>query len=184
MPQTARIEAVHCSDSPKPAWEGLADRQSNPDSIACGAVVRSALLYQVIKRPTLLPISQISRDLIQRRRGEFDMAAPISLRGDFDGPMLRALVLAEKAGSVTGACCLSSRSMTAARARTRLGSGAWGCRPFAIGSSASISGGRMASSTASRPGIPRNSMTSKGARSSQWSRPVRPRRSMGSCAGG
>jgi hypothetical protein len=34
------------------------------------------------------------------------MAAPISLRGDFDGPMLRALVLAEKAGSVT-ACFLS-----------------------------------------------------------------------------
>ena len=29
------------------------------------------------------------------------MAAPISLRGDFDGPMLRALVLPEKAGSVT-----------------------------------------------------------------------------------
>ena len=29
------------------------------------------------------------------------MAAPISLRGDFDGPMLRAVVLAEKAGSVT-----------------------------------------------------------------------------------
>jgi hypothetical protein len=29
------------------------------------------------------------------------MAAPILLRGDFDGPMLRALVLAEKAGSVT-----------------------------------------------------------------------------------
>ena len=29
------------------------------------------------------------------------MAAPISLRGDFDGPMLRALVLAERAGSVT-----------------------------------------------------------------------------------
>ena len=29
------------------------------------------------------------------------MAAPISLRGDFDGPMLRALVLSEKAGSVT-----------------------------------------------------------------------------------
>src|SRR6202035_3077551 len=50
-------------------------------------------LYQVVKSPTLLPISQISRDLIQRRRGEFDMAAPISLRGDFDGPMLRALVL-------------------------------------------------------------------------------------------
>ncbi len=47
------------------------------------------------------------------------MAAPISLRGDFDGPMLRALVLAEKAGSVTEACYLSSRSMTAARARTR-----------------------------------------------------------------
>src|ERR1700730_16099043 len=58
-------------------------------------------LYQVVKSPTLLPISQISRDLIQRRRGEFDIAAPISLRGDFDGPMLRALVLLEKAGSVT-----------------------------------------------------------------------------------
>jgi hypothetical protein len=63
---------------------------------------RNADFYQVIKRPTLLPISQINRDLIQRRRGEFDMAAPISLRGDFDGAMLRALVLAEKAGSVTG----------------------------------------------------------------------------------
>src|SRR3984893_16602901 len=59
------------------------------------------VLYQVVKSLTLVPISQISRDLIQRRRGEFEMAAPISLRGDFDGPMLRALVLAEKAGSVT-----------------------------------------------------------------------------------
>ena len=29
------------------------------------------------------------------------MAAPISLREDFDGPTLRALVLSEKAGSVT-----------------------------------------------------------------------------------
>src|SRR6202453_3975786 len=29
------------------------------------------------------------------------MAAPVLLRGDFDGPMLRALVLAEKVGSVT-----------------------------------------------------------------------------------
>ena len=29
------------------------------------------------------------------------MAGPISLRGDFDGPMLRALALSEKAGSVT-----------------------------------------------------------------------------------
>ena len=29
------------------------------------------------------------------------MAAPISLREDFDGPMLRALVLSEKAGTVT-----------------------------------------------------------------------------------
>lgn len=29
------------------------------------------------------------------------MAAPISLRGDFDGPMLRALALSEKAGTVT-----------------------------------------------------------------------------------
>ena len=29
------------------------------------------------------------------------MASPVSLRGDFDGPMLRALALSEKAGSVT-----------------------------------------------------------------------------------
>ena len=29
------------------------------------------------------------------------MAAPISLRGDFDGPMLRSLALSEKAGTVT-----------------------------------------------------------------------------------
>src|SRR5271155_4029692 len=57
--------------------------------------------YQVPKRPTLVPISQISRDLIQRCGGGFEMAAPISLRGDFDGPMLRALALAEKVGSVT-----------------------------------------------------------------------------------
>ncbi len=69
----------------------------------------------------------------------------------------------KRPGASPGACYLSSRSMTAARARTQLGSGAWGCRPFAIGSSGSISEGRMASSTASRPGIPRNSMTSKGA---------------------
>ena len=58
------------------------------------------------------------------------MAAPISLRGDFDGPMLRALVLAEKAGSVIRRLLSSLRFMTAARARTRLCSGAWGCRPF------------------------------------------------------
>jgi hypothetical protein len=70
------------------------------------------------------------------------MAAPISLRGDFDGPMLRALVLAEKAGSVTRRLLALARFMTAARARTQLGSGAWGCRPFAIGPSGSISGGR------------------------------------------
>jgi hypothetical protein len=48
-----------------------------------------------------LPISQNARDLIQRCRGEFGMAAPVSLRGDFDGSMLRALVVSEKAGSVT-----------------------------------------------------------------------------------
>src|SRR5271156_3032388 len=55
-------------------------------------------LYQIPKRLTLLPISQSREDLIQRCRGEFDMAAPISLREDFDRPMLRALVLSEKAG--------------------------------------------------------------------------------------
>src|SRR5277367_3068627 len=57
-----------------------------------------AMFYQVPKRPTLVPISQISRDLIQRCGGGFEMAAPISLRGDFDGPMLRALALAERVG--------------------------------------------------------------------------------------
>jgi transposase len=59
------------------------------------------LEYPILKRLTLLSISQNGLDLIQRRRGEFDMAAPISLRVDFDGPMLRALALSEKAGSVT-----------------------------------------------------------------------------------
>src|ERR1700678_4282166 len=34
-------------------------------------------------------------------RRRVDMAVPISLRDDFDGPRLRALVLEEKAGSVT-----------------------------------------------------------------------------------
>jgi hypothetical protein len=71
-----------------------------------------------------------SRDLIQRCGGGFEMAAPISLRGDFDGPMLRALVLAEKAGSVIRRLLSSLRFMTAARARTRLCSRARGCRPF------------------------------------------------------
>src|SRR6202522_3886441 len=52
-------------------------------------------------RGTLLLISQSREDLIQRCRGEFDMAAPISLREDFDGPTLRARVLSEKAGTVT-----------------------------------------------------------------------------------
>ena len=120
----------------------------------------------------------------KRRRGEFDMAAPISLRGDFDGPMLRALVLAEKAESVTRRLLSFVTIYDGGSRADAARLGAWGCRPFAIGSSGSISGGRMASSTASRPGIPRNSMTSKGARLSQWSMPVRPRRSMGSCAGG
>src|ERR1700734_1663227 len=98
-------------------------------------MVMAPVSYQVIKSPTLLPISQISRDLIQRRRGEFDMAAPISLRGDFDGPMLRALVLAEKAGSVTrrllSLVTIYDGGSRAEAARL----GAWGCRPFAIGSS-------------------------------------------------
>src|ERR1700678_3672002 len=56
---------------------------------------------QIPKRLTLFPISQGGCDLIQRCRGEFDMAAPISLREDFDGPLLRALVLSAKAGIVT-----------------------------------------------------------------------------------
>jgi transposase len=58
-------------------------------------------LYQIRKSVTLVPISPSRLDLIQVRRGEFDMAAPISSRGDFDGPMLRVLALSEKAGSVT-----------------------------------------------------------------------------------
>ena len=80
------------------------------------------------------------------------MAAPISLRGDFDGPMLRALCFGGKVpGASPGACYLSSRSMTAARARTRLGSGRGAPDHSRLGHSGSISGGRMVSSTASRP---------------------------------
>src|SRR6202789_184433 len=63
--------------------------------------VCSPELYQIPKRLTLFPMSQGGCDLIQRCRGEFDMAAPISLREDFDGPLLRALVLSAKAGIVT-----------------------------------------------------------------------------------
>ena len=45
------------------------------------------------------------------------MAAPISLRVDFDGPMLRAFVLAGKAGSVTRRLLSRVRIMTAVRGR-------------------------------------------------------------------
>jgi len=101
-------------------------------------------LYQVTKRLTLLPISQISRDLIQRCGGGFEMAAPVLLRGDFDGPMLRALVLAEKAGSVTRRLLsLVTIYDGGSRADAALLGGV-GLRPFAIGSSGLISGGRMA----------------------------------------
>jgi len=66
-----------------------------------GEPYESAASYQIAKSLTRLPISQSRSDLVQVRRGEFDMTAPISLRGDFDGPMLRVLALSEKAGSVT-----------------------------------------------------------------------------------
>jgi transposase len=46
-------------------------------------------------------ISQNGIDLIQGCRRRFGMAPPVLLRGDFDGPALRALALSEKAGSVT-----------------------------------------------------------------------------------
>ena len=47
------------------------------------------------------------------------MAAPISLRGDFDGPeCFGPLFWRKRPGASPGACYLSSRSMTAARART------------------------------------------------------------------
>ena len=112
------------------------------------------------------------------------MAAPISLRGDFDGPMLRALVLLEKAGSVTRRL-LSLVTIYDGGSRAdaaRLGGVGlqtirdWVLR-FNFRGPDGLADGKST-------GIPRNSMTSKGARSSQWSRPVRPRRSMGSCAGG
>jgi hypothetical protein len=53
---------------------------ANPPVAAIRCLVA---LYQIIKRLTLLPISQISRDLIQRCGGGFEMAAPVLLRGDF-----------------------------------------------------------------------------------------------------
>src|SRR5271170_1753257 len=51
------------------------------------------------------------------------------------------LLWRKRSGASSGACFLLSRFMTAARVRTRLCSGALGCRPFAIGSSGLISGG-------------------------------------------
>src|ERR1700733_3259393 len=74
--------------------------------------------------------------------------------------------------------------MMAARGLTRPGLAGSGSRPFAIGFFGSTPWGRMGSSTARRPGVPRYSMTNKGARSSPWSRPVQSPRFMRSYVGG
>ena len=113
------------------------------------------------------------------------MAAPISLRGDFDGPMLRALVLAEKAGSVTRRL-LSLVTIYDGGSRAdaaRLGGvGLQTIRDWVLRFNFRGPDGLVDGKSTGHPS--ENSMTSKGARSSQWSRLVRPRRSMGSCAGG
>src|SRR6202050_5712882 len=49
------------------------------------------------------------------------------------GRCFEPLFWRKRRGASPGACFLWSRFMTAARARPRLCSGAWGCSPFAIG---------------------------------------------------
>jgi len=61
------------------------------------------------------------------------MAAPIGLRDDFDAPRLRVWPRLRVTRISFVVCCLWRRSMTAARAAMRLGSGASGFRRFAIG---------------------------------------------------
>ena len=106
------------------------------------------------------------------------MAAPISLRGDFDGPMLRALVLPGGKGRERhqAACYLSSRSMTYGSRADAARLGAWGCRPFKDdwvlrfefqGPDGLVDG--------KSTGHPSKLNDEQGARLSQWSRPVRPR---------
>src|ERR1700679_3868760 len=144
--------------------------------------VCSPELYQIPKRLTLFPIFQGGCDLIQRCRGEFDMAAPISLREDFDGPLLRA-PFPQKRESSRGGFWLSLRFTMAARGLTRPGWEGSVFRPFAIGCFGSTPRGRTGSSMANRPDVLACSMTHKGARSSPWSKPVRPLRFMRSFAG-
>jgi hypothetical protein len=104
------------------------------------------------------------------------MVVPILLRGDFDGPMLRALALSEKARQRHAApSLLWSRFMKAARAGARLGSEGSACRCFAIGCFGSTPRARTVSSMANRPDVRPCSTTNKGSRSAQWLRPVRSR---------
>jgi hypothetical protein len=111
------------------------------------------------------------------------MAASISLREDFDGPMLRALVLSEKAGTVTRRL-LALVTIYDGGARpdaARLGgAGLQTLRDWVLRFNAR---GRTGSSMANRPGVLACSITHKGARSSPWSKPVRPLRFMRSYAG-
>ena len=67
------------------------------------------------------------------------MAAPISLREDFDGPMLRALALSVKAGSVTRRFSRWSRFTMAVRGPTPLAWEGSGCKPLsqALGTTSS-----------------------------------------------
>src|SRR5271168_67453 len=121
---------------------------------------------------TLLAISQIGPNQIQRWGGEFDMAAPISLRGDFDGPMLRPLVLLEKVGSVTRrllALVTIYDGGSRADAARLAGVGLQTIRDWVLRFNFR---GPDGLADGKSTGIPRNSMTSKGARSSQWSRLV------------
>ena len=94
------------------------------------------------------------------------MAAPISLRGDFDGPMLRALALSEKAGSVTRRLL---SLVTIYEGGTRADSvrlGGVGLQTLRDWGFVSTPRARMVLSTASRRDVLACSTTNKGARSS------------------
>ena len=113
------------------------------------------------------------------------MAAPISLRGDFDGPMLRALVLREKAGSVTRRL-LSLVTIydggTRADAALLAGVGLQTVRDWVLRFNLRGPDGLIAGKSTGHPSKLNNDQ--RRALVAMVKALVRPRRSMASCAGG
>jgi hypothetical protein len=104
------------------------------------------------------------------------MAAPISLRGDFDGPMPWGLFWRERSGASPAACYLSSLFDGGPRANAARPGGVGLHRDCILRFSFRGPDGLV---DCNSTGHPSKLMSSKGTRSSLWSRPVGSRRSMG-----